>query len=139
MIAEFKDEYSFLSNFYTSPFIVNGITFPTAEHYYQASKTTNPIQYWDIAHAKTPGEAKKLGKTCDLRVDREDIKLLVMEEAHKAKFSNRELYLKLKKTGTEELQEGNYWNDTYWGIDLKTGSGENNLGKLLMKIRNLTI
>ncbi len=31
------------------------------------------------------------------------------------------------------LIEGNTWRDTFWGI--YEGKGENNLGKLLMKIR----
>jgi predicted NAD-dependent protein-ADP-ribosyltransferase YbiA (DUF1768 family) len=39
----------------------------------------------------------------------------------------------LKATGDEELVEGNWWNDTFWGVC--NGVGENNLGKLLMKIR----
>jgi predicted NAD-dependent protein-ADP-ribosyltransferase YbiA (DUF1768 family) len=29
----------------------------------------------------------------------------------------------------------NTWSDTFWGVDLKTGKGDNNLGKLIMKIR----
>ena len=33
------------------------------------------------------------------------------------------------------LKEGNTWNDVFWGISLKTGRGENNLGKILMRVR----
>lgn len=33
------------------------------------------------------------------------------------------------------IQEGNYWGDTFWGVDLKKREGENNLGKLVMEIR----
>lgn len=36
-------------------------------------------------------------------------------------------------TGNAELIEGNTWNDTFWGVC--NGEGENNLGKLLMKVR----
>jgi predicted NAD-dependent protein-ADP-ribosyltransferase YbiA (DUF1768 family) len=41
----------------------------------------------------------------------------------------------LLSTGDELLIEGNTWGDTYWGVDLKTGIGENKLGKILMKVR----
>ena len=34
-----------------------------------------------------------------------------------------------------ELIEGNTWHDTFWGVDLKTGEGENHLGKILMALR----
>jgi hypothetical protein len=39
----------------------------------------------------------------------------------------------LLATGDMELIEDNDWDDTYWGVC--NGAGENNLGKLLMKIR----
>ena len=34
-----------------------------------------------------------------------------------------------------EIIEGNYWHDTFWGVDEETGVGENNLGKILMEVR----
>lgn len=40
----------------------------------------------------------------------------------------------LKKTGAEELVEGNNWNDTYWGKC--NGHGQNKLGIILMKVRS---
>ena len=49
------------------------------------------------------------------------------------KFFIPELREKLLATGNEELIEGNWWGDTYWGVC--KGKGENNLGKSLMKIR----
>ena len=39
----------------------------------------------------------------------------------------------LIKTGNTELIEGNFWGDTFWGIC--DGVGENNLGKILMRVR----
>ena len=39
----------------------------------------------------------------------------------------------LIKTGDQELIEGNYWNDTYWGVC--KGVGQNKLGKILMRVR----
>jgi predicted NAD-dependent protein-ADP-ribosyltransferase YbiA (DUF1768 family) len=55
MVAEFKDEYEFLSNFYPSPFTVDGIYYPTVEHYFQAMKTLNVEKRKEIAAASTPG------------------------------------------------------------------------------------
>jgi predicted NAD-dependent protein-ADP-ribosyltransferase YbiA (DUF1768 family) len=49
-----------------------------------------------------------------------------MKELLKIKFENFELCKKLLATGEEELVEGNYWNDTYWGVC--KGIGENHLG-----------
>ena len=49
---------------------------------------------------------------------------------------NIELKNKLKATGTKYIEETNHWKDTYWGVDYKIG-GENNLGKILMLIRDL--
>ena len=39
-------------------------------------------------------------------------------------------------TGDQELIEGNWWGDRFWGVDLKTNQGQNHLGMLLMKIRS---
>jgi len=36
-------------------------------------------------------------------------------------------------TGKSELIEGNTWGDTFWGVSGVIG--QNNLGKILMKIR----
>ena len=54
----------------------------------------------------------------------------------RAKFSqNPDLAARLVATGTMPLEEGNDFGDTFWGVDAKTGKGENNLGRILMKIR----
>ena len=59
-----------------------------------------------------------------------------MYEIVKRKFTiNKELQQKLLETKEEELVEGNWWHDTYWGVDSKTGTGQNKLGKILMKVR----
>ena len=48
---------------------------------------------------------------------------------------NEVLKALLLATGDAELQEGNTWNDTFWGVSSKTGKGKNTLGKILMKVR----
>jgi predicted NAD-dependent protein-ADP-ribosyltransferase YbiA (DUF1768 family) len=54
------------------------------------------------------------------------------------KFKNEELKQLLNETGDEELVEGNWWHDNFFGVctcEPCKGSGQNNLGKILMKIR----
>ena len=140
MIKEFQKEYRFLSNFW--PCNIYGYGRTTVEHCYQASKCKNSADFNKIMSARSPGEAKKLGKKVEIRENFEEEKRNIMLQFLRSKFSdlNPELKEKLLATGEEELQEGNYWGDTFWGIDLRTGKGNNLLGKLLMQIRGeLTI
>ena len=133
MINSFEGEYAFLSNFYEHPISNGVITFPTNEHYFQAMKTLEDDERLAIARAATPGQAKRMGRSVKLRPDWESIKLDVMETAVRIKFTAPELAAKLIATGDEELVEGNWWNDTFWGVC--NGVGENHLGKILMKVR----
>ena len=57
----------FLSNFYESPMTIQGITYPTNEHFFQAMKTLDPSERKKIASAQTPGRAKRLGRQVKLR------------------------------------------------------------------------
>lgn len=134
MINRFIDEYEFLSNFYPSPiYDDDGREYPTVEHYFQAMKTFNLQKRELIRLAESPGKAKRIGRLVQLREDWEDRKLDIMEKALIQKFQIPELREKLLATGVEELVEGNFWNDTYWGVCKE--NGENHLGKLLMSIR----
>ena len=59
-----------------------------------------------------------------------------MEEIVRAKFTqNQDMKQQLLATGNLVLEEGNGWHDTFWGVDLKTGEGENHLGRILMQVR----
>ena len=133
MIDRFDGEYFFLSNFSASPFRIDYILFPTMEHYFQANKADNQNDYLHIAYAPTPGEAKRLGRKIQLRPDWEKIKDSVMLTGLRKKFADPELRNLLIATGDEELIEGNYLGDTYWGVC--NGVGQNKLGKLLMQVR----
>lgn len=133
MIDRFDGEYSFLSNFELSPFTVNGVVFPTMEHYFQAMKATNQEDLLEITKAPTPGKAKRLGRKVKIRSDWEYIKKDIMLEGLRKKFAIPELKQKLLDTGDAYLEEGNTWGDCYWGVC--NGTGENNLGKLLMRVR----
>lgn len=139
MILEFEGKYDFLSNFYPSPIFYDGITYPTNEHFFQAMKTLDQEEREKIAAADTPGKAKRLGRNVQLRADWEQIKVDVMRTGLILKFTDANLAQKLIDTGDEELIEGNWWCDQFWGScncskHIRT-PGRNVLGMLLMELR----
>lgn len=135
----FREEYSFLSNFtyLEKPLCGDGLSFPTVEHFYQAMKTKDKSLRKVISEHPSKGLKKFVRENVTLRDDWDDIKLSVMEYGLRWKFSDNNPILKRKLLATKgvELVELNYWNDIFFGVCLKTGEGENHLGKLLMKIR----
>jgi ribA/ribD-fused uncharacterized protein len=140
MINNFSGEYAFLSNFYYAVFLdEDNVEWPTAEHFFQAMKSSDREERENIRRAGTPGQAKRLGRKCAMRPEWENVKLYEMLRAVTYKFGgNSDLEQKLLATGNETLVEGNYWHDNFWGSCQceKCGSqGKNHLGKLLMQIR----
>lgn len=136
MIGQFSGRNVFLSNFYRFPISWKGIVLPTAEHAYQSEKPTDELERETIYHAISPASAKKLGsrKFCkSIRPDWDVVKNDIMLAVLVAKFSDPNMARLLLDTGDEELIEGNWWGDTYWGVC--NGVGENWLGKLLMQVR----
>lgn len=135
MISEFSAKYAFLSNFYPSEIFYEGMWYSSVEHAFQAAKSPHQHEREKIRDAKTPGQAKRLGRCVrDFDVKEWDSrKIQVMRTCLWLKFKQSYFTEKLLETGTEELVEGNTWNDTFWGVC--KGKGENNLGKLLMEIR----
>lgn len=129
MIQKFQGQYRWLSNFCN----YNGTT---VEHEYQAAKTNNPDWKCRIMNTRTPGEAKRLGRVAPMAPNWEFHKLNVMLELLRKKFRTSPFREWLLETGDEYLQEGNWWGDTFWGVDLRTGEGQNKLGKLIMQVRN---
>lgn len=136
MIKEFRGRYRFLSNFFPCRIDWEGITYPSVEHAYQACKTLNQKERLRIASLSTPGQAKRIGKELTIRPDWETVKISIMESLVRQKFSRHPtLKQLLLATANQEIQEGNSWNDTFWGVFLSTGEGRNELGKILMHIR----
>ena len=136
MIGQFVGKYGFLSNFSPSIVTFEGHKYPSVEHAYQAAKTVDPKsrKVFQVPTDLTAGQAKRLGKTLDLRPNWESIKVGIMYQLLVDKFSDVNLRLKLQATGTEELVEGNDWGDTFWGVC--DGVGENYLGKCLQQVRS---
>jgi N-glycosidase YbiA len=139
MIDKFRGDYFFLSNFYHCKIPYEGLTYPSVEHAFQANKTFNEDIRRIIKSAPTASHAKIKGRNIPLtyfRKDWESVKVEVMYNLLKIKFSDPALALMLEHTSPHELVEGNYWGDTFWGVC--RGTGQNHLGKLLMKIRDKT-
>jgi ribA/ribD-fused uncharacterized protein len=133
-ICEFVGDYRFLSNFWPVIVTLDGRQYSTVEHAYQAAKTLNPLQREYIREAPTPGNAKRRGRSIDLRTDWEEIKLTVMLALLRQKFDRPDLREALLQTGDAELIEGNTWGDCFWGVC--RGKGRNHLGRLLMQVRS---
>lgn len=133
-IDSFQGKYRFLSNFWPAVVEYEGITYPSVEHAYQASKTMDMGERRRIAEIVEPGDAKRAGRAAKQRPDWKEVKLRVMEDCVRYKFTHHdELRDKLLATDDAELIEGNTWNDRFWGVC--NGQGENHLGKILMKVR----
>lgn len=136
MIEHFRGEYDFLSNFCLAPTMYDGRLYSTSEHAYAAAKTLNPDMRIRISKIQTPREAKAVGRRLSLRSDWELVKVPIMHQIVRDKFvRNLELRERLIATGEQELVEGNYWGDEFWGVNMKTRIGENRLGKILMLVR----
>lgn len=139
MINSFSNQYEFMSNFYNAPVTYDGLTYRNNEAAFQAQKLVNKEERKKFC-TYSPSKAKLEGRNCELRKDWEDIKYQVMYDIVKLKFElNNNLKELLLATGTEELIEGNWWHDNCWGDcsceRCKDIKGQNNLGKILVRVR----
>ena len=130
-ICGFRGDQFFLSNFFVEK---NGLS---AEAVFQSWKTFDPVWQRKILDAPTPSKAKYHGRSVPLRPDWEDVKLGIMRMVVQVKFSDPDLRVLLLATGDADLVEANTWGDRFWGVDEKTGAGQNRLGELLMQTRTL--
>ena len=133
VIDSFRGKFHWLSNFYSCSVHYEGLTFGNTEAAFQAAKCLD-MKERERFFSLSGGQAKRLGKRVELRPDWEDVKIDIMRQVLKSKFTqNPELREKLIATGDAELIEGNNWRDFYWGVC--NGKGQNHLGKLLMEVR----
>lgn len=134
-IGPFVGSARFLSNFFPVQIRFEGMSYPSVEHAFQAAKTLRADERQRIRACPTAAEAKQTGRTLSLRPDWETIKLEVMEQLLRQKFTTHAaLRDQLKSTRPHALVEDNTWGDTFWGVC--KGQGANHLGRLLMSIRD---
>ena len=123
-----------------------GIVYQSTENFYQAMKYDMDDFCRDVDYLITvrnylskvkPSEAKKFSRNNLMTNPKfEANKLKIMLYAQRKKYSQEPFKSKLLATGDCHIEEGNYWNDLFWGTDLKTRKGENNLGKIIMQVRD---
>ncbi|WP_313913956.1 NADAR family protein [Tahibacter sp.] len=131
-----SEDYGEFSNFSPHRIHLDGKSWPTSEHYFQAQKFHDPAYRERIRTARSPMDAANLGRDRKqkLRPDWESVKVEVMRNAVRAKFSQHaELTALLLATGDAKLVEHTA-NDAYWG-DGGDGRGRNMLGQVLMQVR----
>lgn len=133
-ITSFSGKYRFLSNFWPCLVTLDGVTYHSVEHAYQAAKTLDSSERETIACLLTAGEAKRYARNISLRSDWNDVRVDVMTSLCTQKFAVDPLRQQLLDTGTRRLIEGNTWGDRFWGVH--NGTGTNQLGLILMKIRS---
>jgi N-glycosidase YbiA len=129
--------YSQFSNFSPHGIEMDGLWYPTVEHYFQAMKFPGHEHAEKIRLAAKPAVAKQLGRSrkVPIRGDWEAVKVEIMRAAVRKKFqSHAELAEVLLGTGDEQLVEAAP-ADYFWGCG-KSGSGQNWLGKILMEVRS---
>lgn len=131
-----SETYREVSNFAPFPIELDGQSWPSTEHYYQAQKFTDPELQERIRTANKPVIAKKLAQKHrnKARADWAEAKDAAMERAVRCKFEHPSLRELLLPTGDEDLAEAAP-RDYYWGVGAD-GTGQNRLGLLLMRIRS---
>jgi N-glycosidase YbiA len=133
-------EYGWLSNFSEHGFTLEGIRWPSVEHFYQAQKYVGTEAAERIYQAESPLKARKAGQDRALTPcsNWEEIKLEVMRRAVRAKFEqNQRLRKLLVSTGDEELVHES-GIDLFWG-QTQNGVGHNWLGEILMEVRQILL
>ena len=130
--------YGCFSNFSRHGFELDGIWWPTSEHYFQAQKfvTTDSAWFEKIQTAKTPKEAAKMGRSRahPLRDDWEQVKDEIMYFGLVQKFATHEELQQILLNTKDEAIVENSPIDYYWGCG-KDGTGKNRLGEILMRVR----
>lgn len=130
-------DYFEFSNFSPHGVELSNLWWPTVEHYFQAQKFEDEDYRERIRRARTPKDAKTLGRTrslpilCDWDTKRDEVMLEAIRKKFQTHAALRDMLL---ATGDEELIE-NAPTDYYWGCG-RTGTGENKLGRILMQVRD---
>ena len=130
--------FAYLSPFSAHQVHVWGETFATVEHAYQSARLVPGSEREEVKNAPSPLAAWKLGvkykRDPNVRNPVFD-KDAVMEELCRAKLAQHsDIAEILKESGQRGLLKI-YHSDYYWGTGAD-GSGENQLGKLWMKLRS---
>jgi ribA/ribD-fused uncharacterized protein len=131
-----EEPYGCFSNFPAHGFELDGLYWPSSEHYFQAQKFPGTPHAEEVRQARTPHRAAEIGRerSRPLRPDWNEVKDDVMRRAVRRKFETHpEIRAILLGTGDEQLVEATT-GDYYWGQGTE-GTGRNMLGQILMELR----
>ena len=92
IISSFREKHYFLSNSFQSEIILDGKAYLTVEHAFQAAKIFDEDERKMLLQAASPRNAKQMGREVTLRADWEQVKLEIMFDLLKQKFSRADLY-----------------------------------------------
>lgn len=139
IIDSFTGEFKFLNNAFPCNVEYQAMDCKSAEHAYQMAKMIDADSldrnlHMDIADADTITKARRLGRSKPVSSGWDQLRLNVMEQILESKFENFELGIQLMLTGDAQLVQG-MENDLFWGQN-SAGLGENQMGLLLMKVRD---
>ena len=128
--------YFEFTNFAAFPVLLDGVRWPTTEHYFQAAKFADPVLVERVRTCASPRSALDLARElhAHVRADWRSVRVEVMRTALRAKFGQHpELHALLTGTGDALLVEDSP-RDSFWGAG-PHGTGANMLGVLLMELR----
>ncbi|MCM2679053.1 NADAR family protein [Echinimonas agarilytica] len=125
-----------LSAYSAYPFELEGKTWPTVEHYFQAMKYDNEAEQERIRQSETPELAAKLGSRWfkPKRKDWKSVQVVIMTRGVYIKArTHPDIAEKLLATDDQKIVENSSY-DFYWGCG-RDRRGENQYGQVLMNVR----
>ncbi len=133
------EKYGCFSNFSCHKFIFDNLEWKHSEGCFQAQKFAgiNPERYEHIHSLWSPKAAAEAGrdKSFQVRNNWDKIRVRVMYEVVKAKFSQNDDIKQILLSTCDAILIENSPIDYFWGCGAD-GSGENYLGRILMRIRD---
>jgi len=134
------EKYGKFSNFAPYPIILDGKSWPTSEHYFQAAKLLDEKDRESVRKCRDPRHAARIGRDRKrkLRRDWESAKIEIMRKAVWAKFTQHEDLRDLLISTCDAKLIEHTENDSFWG-DGGDGKGKNMLGRILMDTREKLI